>query len=684
MTNATYSSRVIHGEYFPHIDGIRGLAVLPVVLFHILAALCPGGFAGVDVFFVISGYLITGGILRDLDRGRFSISGFYHRRIRRIMPAYFVLIAAVFAAGCGLLYAKRLVFLGESVAAGTLFAANFHFWMLGGDYFAPRLHAQPLLHLWSLSVEEQFYLFIPLLCAVIFKFRRRWVAPVLAVLAVLSLAGAVYAVMSGRQNSAFYLLQFRAWELLAGSLLAALGVRASAAPPGSRSNLTALLGLFLVLAPYGLLSSSIPFPGLAALPSVIGTVLLLRYGPCGPVSRFLSWRPLVLTGKASYSLYLWHWPVTVFWKYAVHDQLWISDYLGMFALSLLLGFLSWRFVEMPVRASSAWTLRRSFAFATAGITMLVAAGTACVYFRGWPDRLHPVANQLACDGPRAPFVEARSRALLRRVGSVVGQAWCSTRLPSRCEAQAFCYGEDANAPIGAGGRPELLLLGDSHAGSLQYGLDQALRELGRSGLVISRSATLMFDLNNSACQQALAELKRHPGIDKVVLVQFWSHYDRACRSRQEAPIVQRLETFARRIRAMNKELYILTDNPVRDFSPGDIAAQMQIFPPRHRDAKWDGTQSREEYERTQGAINQRLAEACSRTGAVLVPLHLGLLQSGQYPAFMQQNGRPIPLYRDEHHLSPYGSLEAAKFVATAICPAGPLYAKSAEHLGPQE
>ena len=140
ISNNDYS-RVIHGQYLPHIDGIRAIAVLPVVLFHILAALCPGGFAGVDVFFVISGYLITGGIVRDLKNNRFSIREFYHRRVWRIMPAYFVLIAGVFAVGCTLYYSAPLILLGNDVVASTLFLANYRFWMMANDYFAPSLHS---------------------------------------------------------------------------------------------------------------------------------------------------------------------------------------------------------------------------------------------------------------------------------------------------------------------------------------------------------------------------------------------------------------------------------------------------------------------------------------------------------------------------------------------------------------
>jgi len=441
VTKIDYSNRIIHGEYYPHIDGIRALAVLPVVLFHVLAYLCPGGFAGVDVFFVISGYLITGGILRDLDKDRFTIRNFYYRRIRRIMPAYFALIACVFAAGCAIYYSLPLIHLGDATVMGTLFSANLYFWALGGDYFAPDVHTNPLLHLWSLSVEEQFYLCIPLLCAILWKFRRQLVAPTLATIAVLSFAGAVYAVATGKQGNAFYLLQFRAWELLAGSLLSMLpSLKAQVETPtevaprymriGNRRHLSfwsrlanpspllAAAGLLMVLIPYAVLSSKTPFPGATALSSVTGAALLIRYGQTGWIKALLSWRPFVAIGKISYSLYLWHWPVTVFWKYAVYNQLYVYDYIGMFLFSLLLAYLSWRFVELPVRTSPAWTLRRSFTFAGAGIVLLVSIGTICVFQKGWPTVLHPLANSLTNERPQ--FVESLIRNKLRQLKIALG------------------------------------------------------------------------------------------------------------------------------------------------------------------------------------------------------------------------------------------------------------------------
>ncbi len=682
---ATYSARVIHGEYFPHIDGIRALAVIPVVLYHVLASLCPGGFAGVDVFFVISGYLITGGILRDLEKERFTIRNFYYRRIRRIMPAYFAMIAGVFAVGCALYYAAPLVMLGDAVTAGTLFVANLHFWMLDGDYFAPNLHSQALLHLWSLSVEEQFYLFIPLLCAIIWKFRRSMVAPVLALLALLSLAGAIYAVLHGKQNNAFYFLHFRAWELLAGSLLAMLPATTSTVAenvsqhPQTTSNpvfsqtqtfkqfLLAPLGLLLVALTYVCISAKTPFPGLAALPPVVGTALLIRYGRSGWVSRLLACRPFVAAGKISYSLYLWHWPVTVFWKYAVYDQLYAYDCLGMFLLSLLLGYLSWKFVELPVRTSTFWTLRRSFAFAASGIVLLVALGTACVCGKGWPTVLHPKANEVACTSEiRDPFLAARTFGVVRRIGLAIGYDF---KFVTRCSRTVMEGGGDGSSMIGSSGQPQVFLLGDSHAGSLRYGLDYILQEKKLTGYAVSCSSIDMFNLSLPESQAALKKLAEWPQATRVVLAEMWTR----SLARQDRPhdhVYTRLAEFALRVKAMNKTLFIATD--IADFPhlAQDVEAQSRIVgaPRRIGIVQTSRQQSGADYDRRQGEINRNLEEVCRKTGAILLPLHLALKQDDRYVSCDVQDGHFVALYRDTNHLSMEGSLRAAQFIMSYLFP----------------
>ena len=666
QSSSDYSSKAIHGEYYPHIDGIRALAVLPVVLFHILAVLCPGGFAGVDVFFVISGYLITGGILRDLAKDRFTIRNFYYRRIRRIMPAYFTMIVGVFVTGCALYYATPLIYLSNAVTAGTLFLANIHFWKMGGDYFAPQLHSQALLHLWSLSVEEQFYLFIPLLCAIIWKIRRRMIAPILALLAILSLAGAIYAVMHGKQKDAFYFLHFRAWELLAGSLLAMMP-----APPPDRqvtnkwSVFFATVGLLIVLIPYAIISAKTPFPGLVAVSPVIGTALLIRYGQIGWVSKLLSWRPFVATGKISYSLYLWHWPVTVFWRYVTYDQLSVCDYLGMFLLSVILGYLSWKFVELPVRTSPSWTMRRSFAVAATGIVFLVTLGTACIYFEQWPTRLHSAANNWA--GAPNPLMAGGSiKGIFRRIDSAMGsKISVFHKIAQKRDALIITEGDTGNAAFGGPGQPKIFLIGDSHAGALRRGLDTVFRNENMAGYSVIRPGTVMCNMSLPQSQAALKNLDELPQVSTVILVQYWLGYfdnNRGQRVDVESAYA-RLEEFASCIKSKGKTLIIVGDVPDHKWALNDIIARTKIIPPRKMEPEWKSLrQSEEEYDRMQGVINTRLEEICKKTGAVFIPLDLAFKENGSYIYFDQENDNPHPLYRDENHLSPDGSLRAAQFI----------------------
>ncbi len=665
------SAQAIHGEYYPHIDGIRALAVLPVVLFHILAMLCPGGFAGVDVFFVISGYLITGGILRDLAKDRFTIRNFYYRRIRRIMPAYFVMIIGVFVTGCTLYYATPLIYLSNAVTAGTLFLANIHFWKMGGDYFAPQLHSQALLHLWSLSVEEQFYLFIPLFCAIIWKFRRRLIAPILSLLAILSLGSAIYAVISGKQNSAFYFLHFRAWELLAGSLLAMLPAVTRKVPPFSKQKTDtwhtffAAAGLLMVLIPYAIISSKTPFPGLAAVSPVVGTALLIRYGQSGWVSQLLSYRPFVAIGKISYSLYLWHWPVTVFWRYAIYNQVNVYDYLGMFLLSLVLGYLSWRFVELPVRTSPVWTVRRTFAFAAAGIAFLVTLGTACIYLKDWPTQLHSCANEWA-GAPNPLFAGGGIPGIIRRIDSMMGPHF-SIFHKSVLEREALIIAEggDGNAMLGGSGAPKVFLIGDSHAGALRCGLDTVFRGENLAGYGVIRSGTLMFDMSLPETRAALKNLDELPQVSTVILAQYWLGYfdDNWGKPVNAEAAYAQLEEFAFYIKSKGKTLLIIGDVPNYKWALNDIIARTKIIAPRRMEPEWMSLQqSEQEYCRMQNGINARLEEICRKTGAVFMPLQLAFKENDHYVYFGQENGKTLPLYRDASHLSPDGSLRAAQFI----------------------
>ena len=288
----------------PEIDGLRAIAVVPVILFHAGLTLLPGGYVGVDVFFVISGYLITGLLLLDLDAGRYSLAQFYERRARRILPALFVVVAVTLPLGFAVMLPGQFRDLSESVVTVILFLSNLYF-LTQIDYFAPDAALQPLLHTWSLAVEGQFYLAFPALLALLWRAGRGRTIWVLAGLALASLALADW---GGRENPArsFFFTGTRIWELLAGSLAAIAG-HGRVLRGNDRA---AMAGLAMIAASMLLFDPSTPVPGLPALLPVSGTIAVLCFATAGTrTARLLSWHPVVVVGLVSYSAYLWHHPL---------------------------------------------------------------------------------------------------------------------------------------------------------------------------------------------------------------------------------------------------------------------------------------------------------------------------------------------------------------------------------------
>ncbi|MFC3695314.1 acyltransferase family protein, partial [Chenggangzhangella methanolivorans] len=331
--------------YRPEIDGLRAVAVLSVLLYH-AAGLVPGGFVGVDVFFVISGYVITKTIAADLAAGSFGLWSFYERRIRRIAPALGVTILATAAASAAILLPIDLEAMGKSAIAAALMVSNMLFWGQAG-YFDAAAQAKPLLHTWSLGIEEQFYLIFPLLVAGLWRFARRAVVPVLAVLAAASFAASIWH-LPVDPDDVFYLAPYRFWELLIGALIA---LRPARALEGSAF---AFLGLGLIAGAVLLYDDKTLFPGLAALAPTLGAALAINGAREGmAAARLLAARPLVLVGKISYSLYLVHWPLIVLVEYRQDARLDATEAWLVIAVSLVLAWISWHFVEQPFRAKAA-------------------------------------------------------------------------------------------------------------------------------------------------------------------------------------------------------------------------------------------------------------------------------------------------------------------------------------------
>ena len=447
-------------DYRPDINGLRAIAVISVLLFHAGFSAFHGGFIGVDVFFVISGYLITKIILRDLEVGRFSVIAFYERRARRILPALMVTIALSFVGAYLLQTPRNFEDFGQSVTAVSLFGSNVLFWLESG-YFDSA--GKPLLHTWSLGVEEQFYLGFPLLLMALRRLFGARFVPCLWLFAaasfIASLVGSTYA-----SESAFYLVHTRAWELLVGSILAC-----GALPAGNASwrNLLAILGGVLFAAGLVVIGPATPFPGFAALLPTIGTACLIHAGGTGrtAVSGILSARPMVFIGLISYSLYLLHWPLFVFARQLAIFELNTWQVIGLLLLAILLATLSWLKVEQPFRSKAVASRSRLFTLAGVTIAVAVAAGATVDVLDGIPER--GPAFVLAGDTPPDSRLRLRQRTC----------RWVEAHpTMDKC-------------PIGqAGGEPSFVLWGDSHALTLQTAVDVSASRHGATGLQVFAQA----------------------------------------------------------------------------------------------------------------------------------------------------------------------------------------------------
>jgi peptidoglycan/LPS O-acetylase OafA/YrhL len=371
--------------YRPDIDGLRAFAVLAVIGFHAFPDAFPGGFVGVDVFFVISGYLITGIILKGCLAGNFSFSNFYARRIRRIFPALLTVLVAVLIAGYFLCFADEFSSLGLHTVAGVFFFANVSHLMAAGDYFAPAADHQPLLHLWSLGIEEQFYLAWPLVLLLLAK-RPGMIARGILLLFAASFIFNIFGVQ-GYTEKNFYLPFGRVWELLAGSALVVWEIMGKAKPgniyAGSNHALSITGAVLLILALWGL-DREIPFPGFAALLPVAGAVCMMAAGPQAVLNRlWLSRKVWVGIGIISFPLYLWHWPLLAFPRLIAGGEVSVAWRSASVLLSFLLAWLTYRCVEKKLRFHPWKNMPWLLLAAGSGIALLASVA---YYGKGLPER----------------------------------------------------------------------------------------------------------------------------------------------------------------------------------------------------------------------------------------------------------------------------------------------------------
>ena len=428
--------------YRPDIDGLRAVSILLVVGFHAQSWLIPGGFIGVDIFFVISGFLITGIILSQIEAGRFSALGFYARRIRRIFPALIVVLSATYVAGWFLLLPDGFVDLGKNIAASVGFVSNL-FQLRQAGYFAPASADNPLLHLWSLGIEEQFYIVWPGVLLLIARSKSR---PLL----IFALAAASFAVglliFAGYKEWAFYSPIPRVWELLAGGLVAERQIaRRDFLKAGfaRQHDLQATLGLALIASAAIGLNRDSTFPGVGALLPVLGAVLLIL-SPASLINRgLLSSRAMVLIGLISYPLYLWHWPLLSYLGILRSGD---PNFLEIWAAVMsagLLSYLTYRFIELPLRRRPKVVPKLAFSLASLGVIGIVTAAAS-----GFDLRFSPEIRDIA-------RIEPQANAGLR----------------DKCFVESgFEFGSDC---IEAGNKKLVFLWGDSTAAAFSPGLKEA-------------------------------------------------------------------------------------------------------------------------------------------------------------------------------------------------------------------
>jgi len=370
-------------KYRPEIDGLRAIAVIPVILFHAGFELFSGGFVGVDVFFVISGYLITIIIINDIENNRFSIIHFYERRARRILPAlFFVMLMCIPFAWMWML-PDALENFGQSLVSTSLFSNNILLMLTSADYWELKAVYKPLLHTWSLAVEEQYYIIFPIFLLFAWRLGRNRVFWMVVFIAVLSLLFSEY---GWRKDVAanFYFLPSRIWELLAGSIVAFIvhhkGVQ--------KNNFLAFAGLAAIIVSIFVYDEEIPFPSLYTIVPVFGSMMLVLYADKNTfAAQILSTKVLVGTGLISYSLYLWHQPILAFARIYQREPL--TDF-GIYAtvlLTLLLAIFTWKFIESPFRNKARFSQVKIFSLSALMIIIFISIGLYLDRSNGAPNRI---------------------------------------------------------------------------------------------------------------------------------------------------------------------------------------------------------------------------------------------------------------------------------------------------------
>lgn len=648
------SGAVAPPRYRPDVDGLRAVAILAVLGFHAFPGLVPSGFIGVDVFFVVSGFLITDIILRGLASSTFSFRDFYARRIRRIFPALILVLAAALAIGWFTLASDEYRQLGRHAVGGATFTSNILLWRDSG-YFDAASDRKILLHLWSLAIEEQFYIFFPF---VLWAAWKKKLKPIL-VIGAIGTASFIWNVVVHVEHPTmdFYSLRTRAWELMLGAALALLPLRKA----GRTNDAAAALGVVLLGAGAFLITKQSLFPGWWALLPTLGTALLIHAGPEAWINRvILSLKPLVWLGLISYPLYLWHWPLLSYAHVLEGGTPSRTLKLAIVFLSIALAALTYAWVERPMRLRKP-TLRLSL-WLLAPLLVLGGVGLAAHLTRGFGGRQAATAldAKLATARPAVEDGEC--------IDAAPSEGFCKVGVPS-AEPSAFVYGDSHATTM----LPALTEIAHAQGKSYLYAgasVCPPLLGVRTAGKEFSRSQDCR-DLN----QEVFAYVRDH-GIRNVILIARWAYYTDGYLAAEppitdvfdpgappHAALQEGLKRTTEAYRAIGVRVILLGDNPLQSYAPKDALR------------KSDGSEASinahsvrtSEYLARQGWAMDALA-AQSDEGVSVLDLAREVYCGEERCPLMRDGDF---LYADLDHLSGAGARAAVPFLGRELSSIGP-------------
>ncbi|WP_167854727.1 acyltransferase family protein [Mangrovimicrobium sediminis] len=625
--------------YRPDIDGLRAFSIIAVLVYHAFPDWLPGGFVGVDVFFVISGYLISGIILRESAAGSFSLAHFYRRRVQRIFPATALVLAVTMLAGWWVLLPYEYAQLGKHTAASAGFVPNLVYWTEAG-YFDTDSKLKPLLHFWSLGVEEQFYLVWPAL--LLLALRLRQALPLILALLLLSFASGL---LAADRASAFFLPWNRVWELLAGAALAALPAsRTPAAAGRTAQHLCSLAGLALMVTATIVIDSAAAFPRWWALLPVLGAATMLAAGPAGIANRLLANPLLVLVGKISFPLYLWHWPLLTFARIMYSGEPPATVRGAAVALAVLLAAFTWRILERPLRYHRA---RRVPALLLGAMLLVALAGLVIWRLDGVP--------------ARTTQFNASAQTLYWKELGLHERDDCSDRLsvPGRC--------------LSDGKSPQVAVLGDSHSSNVFFALAHYYRDtptgvirLGVGGCPPLYDVSVRDAGAPDTCRAATAGnldwVLANPQIETVYLSSMGPMYlSQRGRYQLQDPAAPALDSnrkvFARalaatvdRLQAAGKQVVLVLDWPGLGFDPATCVdlRPLRLAPFTPRECRTPAAR----HQRREAAYRRILETVAAQRPGVMLWDTPAVFCDADFCTGMHDG---VLLYRDPGHLSLPGS-----------------------------